>query len=53
MVKFYVTRIKAGIKKWTDVPALWNNAVKEELVKEGYILNSDGTISKDDDIIIE
>lgn len=46
MVKFYVVRVISGVKKWTDVPSLWNKAVQEELVKEGYILNEDGTISK-------
>ena len=46
MVKFYVVRVISGIKKWTDVPSLWNKAVQEELVKEGYVLNEDGTVSK-------
>ena len=46
MVKFYVVRVIAGVKKWTDVPSLWNKAVQEELVKEGYIRNKDGTVSK-------
>ena len=49
MVKFYVVRVIAGVKKWTDVPSLWNKAVQEELIKEGYILNEDGTISKPDE----
>ena len=46
MVKFYVLRVMSGVKKWTDVPSLWNKAVQEELVKEGYVLNEDGTVSK-------
>ena len=46
MVKFYVVRVISGVKKWIDVPSLWNKAVQEELVKEGYILNDDGTVSK-------
>ena len=46
MVKFYVVRVISGVKKWTDVPSLWNKAVQEELVKEGYVLNEDGTVSK-------
>ena len=49
MVKFYVVRVISGVKKWTDVPSLWNKAVQEELIKEGYILNGDGTVSKPDD----
>ena len=46
MVEFYVDRVIKGKKKWTEVPRLWNKGVQEELVKEGYILNKDGTVSK-------
>ena len=46
MVKFYVVRVISGVKKWTDGPSLWNKAVQEELIKEGYVLNEDGTVSK-------
>ena len=46
MVEFYVDRVIKGKKKWTDVPSLWNKAVQDELIKEGYILNDDGTVSK-------
>ena len=46
MVDFYVDRVIKGKKKWTDVPSLWNKAVQEELIKEGYILNEDGTVTK-------
>lgn len=46
MVEFYVDRVIKGKKKWTDVPSLWNKAVQEELVKEGYVLNEDGTVNK-------
>ena len=49
MVKFYVVRVIAGVKKWTDVPSLWNKAVQDELIKEGYVLNEDGTVSKPDE----
>ena len=45
MVNFYVYRIKNGLKKWTDVPPLWNEKVKEELVTQGYVLNEDGTVT--------
>ena len=47
MVKFYVVRVIAGVKKWTDVPSLWNKAVQEQLIADGYILNDDGTVSKE------
>ena len=46
MVDFYVDRVIKGKKKWTDVPSLWNKTVQDELIKEGYILNKDGTVSK-------
>ena len=46
MVEFFVFRIKNGLKKWIDVPALWQNNVKEKLISEGYTLNDDGTVEK-------
>ena len=46
MVNFYKIRVIEGKKKWTEVPKLWNDKVQEELVKEGYVLNEDGTVSK-------
>ena len=46
MVNFYVYRVKNGLKKWTDVPALWQEKVKDELISQGYVLNDDGTASK-------
>ena len=43
MVNVYVYRVKNGLKKWTDVPTLWREEVKKELVEQGYVLNEDGT----------
>jgi hypothetical protein len=48
MVRFFVTRVKSGAKKWTDVPPLWRDGTIEELVAEGYTLNDDGTVTKED-----
>ena len=48
MVNFYVYRVKNGLKKWTDVPTLWREEVKKELVAQGYVLNEDGTVSKEE-----
>ena len=45
MVNFYVFRVKNGLKKWTEVPSMWNKAVQEKLIKDGYILNDDGTVT--------
>lgn len=49
MVNFYVYRVKNGLKKWTDVPSLWREEVKKELVEQWYVLNEDGTASKVED----
>ena len=48
MVNFYVYRIKNGLKKWTDVQSLWQEKVKVELVAQGYALNEDGTVGKNE-----
>lgn len=48
MVNFYVYRIKSGRKLWTVVPKLWQEDVKAKLIEEGYTLNDDGTVSKQD-----
>lgn len=32
MVKFYEERVINGLKKWTDVPELWNAKVIERLL---------------------
>lgn len=46
MVKFFEERVINGLKKWTDVPELWNKKVIEKLQKDGYVLNEDGTATK-------
>lgn len=46
MVKFFEERVINGLKKWTDVPELWNKKVIEKLQKDGYVLNEDGTVEK-------
>ena len=50
MVRFYVSRVKHGKKLWTEIRDLWRDDVKEKLIKEGYTLNDDGTVSKSDRI---
>ena len=50
MVKLYVDRVIKGKKKWTEVPSLWNKAVQDELIKEGYVLNEDGTVTKQEEV---
>lgn len=53
MVKFYEERVINGLKKWTDVPELWNVKVIEKLQKDGYVLNEDGTVTKSKSEIVE
>ena len=48
MVNFYVYRVKHGKKLWTEIRDLWRDDVKAKLIKEGYTLNDDGTVSKPD-----
>ena len=48
MVNFYIYRVKNGLKKWTDIPSLWQEKVKDELIKQCYVLNEDGTVSKNE-----
>lgn len=46
MVKFYENRVIDGLKKWTEVPSLWNKKVQKVLKSDGYTLNEDGTVEK-------
>lgn len=46
MVNFFEERVINGLKKWMDVPELWNKKVIERLQKDGYVLNEDGTVEK-------
>ena len=46
MVKFYEERVINELKKWTDVPELWNKKVIERLQKDGYGLIEDGTVTE-------
>ena len=51
MVKFYASRVKHGKKLWTEIRDLWRDDVKAKLIEEGYTLNDDGTVSKQDQTI--
>lgn len=52
MVIFYVERVKNGMNLWINVPKLWNKKVQTELVAQGYTLNDDGSVSKDDEFLL-
>lgn len=38
MINFYVNRIKQGKMELKDVPALWHDAVRQELINEGWLI---------------
>lgn len=48
MVQFYYKRVIQGKKLWTDIPALWRQATCDLLVENGYTLNDDGTVTKNE-----
>ena len=43
MVKFFEERVINGLKKWMDVPELWNAKVIKKLKEDGYVLNGIGS----------
>ena len=53
LVKFFYERVINGNKLWTDVPPTWKNKVKEQLIANGYTLNNDGTVTKQEDKPVE
>ena len=54
MVELYLKKIKADDIVFTleDVPALWKQKVMDKLVEDGYVLNEDGSVSKDDEFLL-
>ena len=48
MVEYYVYNVEHGYKKWTKVNKLWQEEVKQRVIEDGYALNDDGTVSKNE-----
>lgn len=48
MVEYYVYNVEHGYKKWTKVNKLWQEKVKQRVIEDGYALNDDGTVSKNE-----
>ena len=48
MANFYYKRVINGHKKWTKVPSLWFDDVVQMLKDNGYTLNDDGTVTKEE-----
>lgn len=53
MVELYVKKIKDDNIDFTleDVPKLWKQKVINRLIEDGYIVNDDGTVVKDDSAV--
>ena len=45
MVRFYVRKIKDGDITLNDVAKRWYEDTKEELIRQGYAINEDGTVT--------
>lgn len=53
MVELYVKKIKDDNIDFTleDVPKLWKQKVIKRLIEDGYIVNDDGTVVKDNSAV--
>jgi hypothetical protein len=47
MAVFFAKRVESGLKLWTKVPNIWYEATLEQIKEDGYILNEDGTVTKE------
>lgn len=48
MVEYYVYNVEHGYKLWTKINKLWQSDVKKRLIEDEYVLNDDGTVTKND-----
>ena len=46
MANFYVRKIKDGDITLNDVAPRWYEKTKAELIRQGYVINDDGTVTK-------
>ena len=47
MVNWYIYQLANGLLRYTDIHPFWAKMVKPKLDELGYIINEDGTISKE------
>lgn len=47
MAKIYFRMVIADMKKWNEIPMLWKKQTIKLLEDAGYILDDDGTVSKE------
>ena len=47
MVNWYIYQLANGLLRYTDIHPFWAKQVKPKLDELGYIINEDGTISKE------
>lgn len=52
MAVIYASLIIKGKKTFIEVPDKIKDKVRDELVAQGYTLNDDGTVSKDDELLL-
>lgn len=45
MVRFYVRKLKDGDITMKDVAKKWYKQTEEELIRQGYKINEDGTVT--------
>jgi hypothetical protein len=50
MVVFYYKRVIQGKKLWIEIPSLWKQDTCDMLEENGYTLNEDGTVTKEEPI---
>jgi hypothetical protein len=49
MAKIYYRMVISGMKKWNEIPKTWRAKAIELLENDGYTLNDDGTVTKDEE----
>ena len=46
MAKIYANLCEKGVKNFNNVPARLQDAVRAQIIADGYVINSDGTVKK-------
>lgn len=48
MVAKYVRKLEEGTMNINEVPKLWSEKVRKQIEADGYTINEDGTVVKND-----
>lgn len=46
MAKIYANLCEKGVKNFNDVPAKLQDAVRMQIITDGYVINANGTVEK-------